>query len=79
MQYEVMVMNYTRRGFGFEDDVVHAFRGFINSLRLSLSDSLFWGLLILIFDLAFALTFIYRYPIEGEQSPVLELGRQEIF
>ena len=36
IQYEIIVMNYTNRCFGFEDDILSAFRGLENPLCPSL-------------------------------------------
>ena len=61
-QYEVIVMNYTNRCLGFEDDILNAFRGLENSLCPSLTVEFFWGLPVSMFDLALNWVFPYHYP-----------------
>ena len=61
-QYEILVMNYTRRDFGFQNDVLNAFRGLENILRPNLSKEFHWGLPMSMFDTAISWTFPYHYP-----------------
>lgn len=61
-QYEILVMNYTHRAFGFQDDVLNAFRGLENILRPALTDEFHWGLPTSMFDTAISWTFPYHYP-----------------
>ena len=61
-QYEIMVMSYTNRCFGFEDDILNAFRGLENLLSPSLTVEFFWGLPVSMFDLALTWVFTYHYP-----------------